>query len=172
MIPANGWRLAAGHASSRRAREVPAVSLSAHEQQELDVIEGEIAGSDPALAALLATFALLTADEDLPARERIPAHRGPRGRRGPLARGTFLRPGRPAWTWACGLVAVVLWLTVSVALLVSVLVISRGGGGKGCALPGLSCAGQVPAHGVRPGAAGPPAGQMHDTPGHPGVQGR
>lgn len=143
------------------------MSLSAHEQQELDLIEDEIAASDPTLASLLATFARLSADDELPAREQIRASRGRRGRRRPPGHGTFLRPGKPATDLS--LVAVVLWLTVSVALLVSVLVISRGGGGKGCAVPGLTCAGQAPAHGVQTGTARLPEGQARDSPSLPGA---
>ena len=145
------------------------MSLSAHEQQELDSIEEEIAGSDPALAARLTTFARLAAGEELPAREQIRAGR-PRGRQGPRVPGTFGRPGRPAMR--PGLVVVLLWLTVSIALVVSVLVISRGDGGKGCAVPGVTCAGQAPAHGLRPGTATPPAGQTQDTPGQLFAPGR
>jgi hypothetical protein len=171
MLPAGGWTPAAEYAGSRRAREVSAVSLSAHEQQELELIEDEIAGSDPALASRLATFARLAAGEELPAREQIRAGRRPRGRRSPPVPGTFGRPGRPAMR--PGLVVVLVWLTVSIALVVSVLVISRGGGGgKGCAVPGLTCAGQAPAHGLRPGTARPPAGQAQDTPGQLFAPGR
>ena len=145
------------------------MSLSAHEQQELDLIEDEIAGSDPALASLLATFARLAADAELPAREQIRAGRRPRGRRGPPMPGTFRRSGRPAIP--PGLL-VVLWLTVSIALVVSVLVISRGGGGKGCAVPGLTCAGQAPAHGLRPGTARTSTDQTQDMPGQLFAPGR
>ena len=170
MMPAGGWTPAAEYAGSRRAKEASAVSLSAHEQQELDLIEDEIAGSDPALASRLATFTRLAADEELPAREQIRAGRNPRGRRGPPLPGTFRRPGKPAMR--PGLAVVLLWLTVSIALVVSALVISRGGGGKGCAMPGLTCAGQAPAHGLHPGTARPPAGQTQDTPGQLFAPGR
>lgn len=169
-MPPGGWTPAAEYAGSRRAREVSAVSLSAHEQQELDLIEDEIAGSDPALASLLATFARLAAGEELPAQEQIRAGCRPRGRRGPLVPGTFGRPGQPAMR--PGLVAVLLWLTISIALVVSVLVFSRGDGGKGCAALGLMCASQASAHGLRPGTTRPPAGQTQDTPGQVLAPGR
>lgn len=138
------------------------MSLSAHEQQKLDSIEGEIAGSSPALASLFATFGRLTAGEEVPAREQIRAGRRPRGRQGPPVPGTFRRSGSPAMH--PGLVLVLLWLTVAVALVASVLVIS-GGGGKGCAMSGITCAGQAPAPGLRPGTARPPTDQTQDTPG-------
>lgn len=144
------------------------MSLSAHEQQELDLIEDQITASDPALASLLATFARLAADEELPAREQIRAGRNPRGQRCPSLPGTFRRPGGPATRPG---LAVLLWLTVSIALVVSALVISRGGG-KGCTAPGLTCAGQAPAHGLHPGTARPPAGQTQDTPGQLFTPGR
>lgn len=171
-MSAGGRTPAAGYAGSGRAREVSAVSRSAHEQQELDLIEDEIAGSDPALASLLATFARLAAGEELPRWEQIRSgDRRPRGRRGLPVPGTFRRPGGPT-TRPELVVVLLLWLMASIALLVSVLVISRGGGGKGCAVPGLTYAGQAPAHGLRPGTARPPADQTQDTPGQPGPPGR
>ncbi len=48
------------------------------------------------------------------------------------------------------LAAVLLWLAVSIALVVTALVISRGGNGKGCTMHGLACAGQAPANAARP----------------------
>lgn len=169
MMPAGGRAPTAGYAGSRRARKVSAVSLSAHEQQELDLIEDEIAGSDPALASLLATFARPTADGEPPAQEQIRAGRRPRGRRRLPAPGTFRRPGRPIMS--PDIVVVLLWLMASIALVVSALVISRGGG-KGCAMPAVTCAGQAPAHGLRPGTARLPAGQTQDAPGQLGTPGR
>ena len=49
------------------------MSLSAREQQALDAMEDRLAGSDPGLARLLATFARLTSDEQMPVREKIRA---------------------------------------------------------------------------------------------------
>ena len=48
------------------------MSLSAREQQALDCIEDELAGSDPKLAWLLATFARHASGEEMPVREKIP----------------------------------------------------------------------------------------------------
>ena len=99
MMSAGRWTLA-GHPSSGRAREVLSVSLSGHEQQELDSIGDEIARADPALPSLLATFARLAADEELRAREQIRAARQIRGRRQPPLPGTFRLPGGTAMSQA------------------------------------------------------------------------
>jgi len=62
------------------------MSLSAREQQALDSIGDELAGADPKLASLLATFARLASGEEMPVREKIP---NPAWRRG-----TVRRPAR------------------------------------------------------------------------------
>lgn len=122
------------------------MSLSAREQQELDSIEDEIAGSAPGLATLLATFTRLTAGEELPAREQLKgASRRPGRRRRPSVASRY--HGGPAPSLS--LAAVLLWLAVSVALIVTALALSRGGNGKGCALPGAACAGQALAPAAR-----------------------
>lgn len=56
------------------------MSLNAHEQQTLDSIGQDLSVSDPELTLLLATFARLTAGEDMPAREKTqtPARRATR----------------------------------------------------------------------------------------------
>ena len=59
------------------------MSLSAWEQQALDCIEDELAGSDTKLASLLATFARHASGQELPAREKIP---NPALRRGNVRR--------------------------------------------------------------------------------------
>jgi hypothetical protein len=59
------------------------MSLSAREQQALDSIEDELAGSDPKLASLLATFAGHASGQEMPAREKIP---NPALRRGNMRR--------------------------------------------------------------------------------------
>jgi hypothetical protein len=53
--------------------EVAVMSLSAREQQALDSIENGLSGTDPKLALLLATFARLTAGEEMPVPEKIRA---------------------------------------------------------------------------------------------------
>jgi hypothetical protein len=83
------------------------MSLSARDRQALDSIEDQLAGSDPRMASLMATFTRLTSGEEMPAREDIravacagqaPAHRPdaadntkPRLQRTPPQ-----RPGNPA----------------------------------------------------------------------------
>lgn len=47
------------------------MSLTAREQQALQAIEDRLAGSDPELASLLATFTRLTSSEEMPVRERV-----------------------------------------------------------------------------------------------------
>ena len=49
------------------------MSLSAREQHELRSIENSLTDSDPSLASLLATFARLTAAEEMPVGERTRA---------------------------------------------------------------------------------------------------
>ena len=49
------------------------MSLSAWEQQALDSIKNRLAGSDPELAAMLATFTQLTTGEEMPVAEEITA---------------------------------------------------------------------------------------------------
>jgi hypothetical protein len=124
------------------------VSLSAHDQQELDSIAGGIADSDPGLASMLATFARLAEGEELPAREQIRAAPHLRGW-GRCLREAFRRAGGPAMS--PGLLAVVLWLVVSVGLIASALAISHGDRGRGCATSAITCAAQAPAHALRPG---------------------
>jgi hypothetical protein len=53
--------------------EVAVMSLRAREQQALDSIEDGLSGADPKLASLLATFARLTAGEEMPVPEKIRA---------------------------------------------------------------------------------------------------
>jgi len=81
------------------------VSLSAWEQRNLDSIKDGLAGSDPGLATLLATFNQLASDEKMPVLEEIRVDR---------------RLGLP---WA----ALLLWLLVSISLITVGVVTSRGG---------------------------------------------
>ncbi len=94
------------------------MSLSAREQQALDSIEDELAGSDPKLASLLATFARHASGQEMPAREKIP--------------NPALRPGnvrRPARRLLPRLslqqTMLLLWLTVTIALIAIALVLNR-----------------------------------------------
>jgi Protein of unknown function (DUF3040) len=108
------------------------VSLSAHEQQVLNRIEDRLSGSDPKLAALLATFARLTAGEEMPVREKIQE----RGRR--LSRSRV---------WLA------FWLLIGVALIAVAVAVSSGSGGSQavCAGPwAVACAGHSAARSATP----------------------
>ncbi|MGH3210379.1 MAG: hypothetical protein ACRDNO_21755 [Trebonia sp.] len=133
------------------------MSLSAHDQQELDLIEDGIADSDPGLASLLATFARLAAGEDLPVREQIlEAPRAHGWRRRPPLAGAFRRVGKSAMRPG---VVVLLWLVISLGVIVTFLVISRGGSVKGC-VSAITCVNQAPAHAPRPARPGLPVGGL------------
>src|SRR5258705_262219 len=100
--------------------EVTGMSLSSKEQQALASMDDGLAGSDPKLASLLATFARLASDEEMPVREEIRAirHRGTgrphrnqsqrRGKAGGDVRRLCLRLGWPA-------TVLLLWLAVTIA---------------------------------------------------------
>src|SRR5216684_8404560 len=100
---------------------VTVMSLSPKEQQALASMEDGLAGSDPKLASLLATFARLASDEEMPVREKTRAirhratrrpHRTQSQRRG-NARRDVRRPGlRLGWQQTM----LLLWLAVTIAL--------------------------------------------------------
>jgi hypothetical protein len=109
------------------------MSLSAWEQQALDSIEGGLAGSDPGLVSLLATFTRLASGEEMPVREKIRvlgrhATRRPLRNRRPR-RGNVHR-ARPRLGWQQTIV--LLWLAVTVAAVAVALVLSRGSGNGPC----------------------------------------
>src|SRR5260370_10198293 len=106
--------------------EVTVMSLSPKEQQALASMEDGLAGSDPQLASLLATFARLASGEEMPVREKIRAtrhratrrpHRNQSQRRG-NARRLCLRLG---WQQTM----LLLWLAVTIALVAVALVFHR-----------------------------------------------
>jgi hypothetical protein len=109
---------------------VTVMSLSPKEQQALASMEDGLAGSDPKLASLLATFARLTSDEEMPVREKIRASRH-RARRRPHrnqsqhrgnARRDIRRPGlRLGWQQTM----LLLWLAVTIALVAVALILNR-----------------------------------------------
>ncbi|MGH3185253.1 MAG: DUF3040 domain-containing protein [Streptosporangiaceae bacterium] len=118
------------------------MSLSTREQQALDLIEDGLAGSDPALAALLATFTRLTSGEVMPAREKI----GATGRDTRGARRLYQRLG------LCR-AALLLWLLIAIALIAFALAANRGGSGGACTKSlATVCAAPAPAHSPRPAA--------------------
>lgn len=109
------------------------MSLSGREQETLDRIEDEIAGSDSNLAALLNTFTRLTAGEHMPDGEEV---KRPEPRARFLTR--LIKGASPqAWLPAAIIVMVTVLITVTAAL-------SGGGRPGGCAhIRGLACARQV-----------------------------
>jgi hypothetical protein len=118
------------------------VSLSAQEQQVLDLIKDGLAGSDSGLAALLGTFNRLASGEEMPAREKI--RPGSREAAGCAHR----RPGQ----WGPPL----LWLLITLSLIIFALVAGRGASpgkcpsslGMACSHPGIA-RGLYPALGNR-----------------------
>ena len=125
------------------------MSPDAWEQQALESIKDGLAGSDPRLATLLATFTRLASGEEMPVREELRARplratrrsrrKRRRSRRGP-ARGLSRRPGIER-------VALLLWLLITVGLITTAVTLSRNGSQSACIArwPGI-CADAAPAH--------------------------
>jgi hypothetical protein len=122
------------------------MSLSAWEQQALDSIKKELAGSDAGLAALLSAFTRLASDEEMPEREQIRGSRRAlrpfhRARWRSSLRRVFRRLGNQR-------AAVLLWLLASAALLAAALALNVGSGRGTCAEPAvINCVGPTPRHG-------------------------
>lgn len=120
------------------------MSISEREQQTLASIADGLARSAPKLAAMLAIFTRLTADEKMPVRRPVRrAARVMRTTAGPAApppgpgRAGRRGHGRGARQWV--------WLAVAVALLALFVTMSRGTGARTCpALRAAACE-QVPA---------------------------
>jgi Protein of unknown function (DUF3040) len=130
------------------------MSLSAREQQALDSIEDELAGADPKLAWLLATFARHASGQEMPAREKI--------RKQSLHRGNVRRPARRLFP-RLGLqqTILLLWLTVTIALIAVALVLSRDSRNGPCPESwAVACTQQAPVHSPRPAAHKTSAGQV------------
>jgi hypothetical protein len=98
------------------AEEVAVMSLSAREQQALDVIAEHIAGSDPGLTSKMTAFARLTAGEDMPLREKVLAVRTRDTRH------LFRLPRRPSFQRT----ALLLWLVIMVGLVAVAVAIGSG----------------------------------------------
>lgn len=94
------------------------MSISAREQQALNSIKDGLAGSDPELATLLATFAEQASGEEMPARENI----------------------RMTPRWRILRYVLVLWLLITVWLIAVALALSPGSGHVLCA----ECYGRSP----------------------------
>jgi Protein of unknown function (DUF3040) len=122
------------------------MSLSAREQQALDSTEDELAGSDPKLASLLATFARHASGQEMPAREKIPNPA--------LRRGNVRRPAHRLFP-RLGLqqTMLLLWLTVTIALIAVALVLNRDSRNGPCPESrAVACTQQAPVHSPRPAA--------------------
>ncbi|HUK71806.1 MAG TPA: hypothetical protein VLW50_24075 [Streptosporangiaceae bacterium] len=144
------------------------MSLSEWEQQDLDSIKDRLAGSDPGLTALLATFTRLASGEDMPVREKIPpaTRRSRRKRRHPR-RGTMSwHTRRVHQQLGFQAIAMLLWLLITVTLIASALLLGRGGSQTACTVPWAAvCAGSSPA--PSPGAATDKTASLAPSPGNP-----
>jgi hypothetical protein len=114
------------------------MSLSAREQQALDLIKDRLTNSDSGLAALLGTFNRLAVAEEMPAREKIqPGSPGAAGcaRRGRHPHGRCRYPGqqaqRPVRQWT----APALLFLITLSLITVALVFSRNVSPVKCAAP-------------------------------------
>jgi hypothetical protein len=132
------------------------MSLSAQEQQVLDLIKDGLTGSDSGLAAMLGTFNRLASGEEMPAREKIrPGSReaagcAGRGQRHPHRTGRCPRQEhRPPSPWAAPL----LWLVITLSLITVGLVFSRIGSPGKCAVQlAMVCSHPDTAHSLYPAA--------------------
>jgi Protein of unknown function (DUF3040) len=122
------------------------MSLSARDRHVLHSIEGELAESDPDLAAKLVKLSLLMADEDKPTAGGRQA--GPRqavvsslARRLPGSRRRV--HARKHSTWASALMAV--WLATACALIVTAAVLSHVPAKAPCSALAVACGSQSPA---------------------------
>jgi hypothetical protein len=149
------------------------MSLSAREQHALDSIETALAGSDPDLALLLATFGRLTSGEEMPVREKIRKtrwfrrgrHRGPRRgrsvsrRRNGVWTGAWSRTWgavrrlrrRLGWQWA----GMLIWVLVSVGLITLAPYLNRSGHRMCPVSWAAACSARTTAHTAQP------AGKSH-----------
>lgn len=118
------------------------MSLSAQEQQDLELIKDGLTGSDAGLVTLLDTFNRLASGEEMPAGEKIrPGSRAAagcarRGRRYPHRRCRYPRQAsQRRRQWAPPL----LWLGITLSLIAVALVFSHIGSSSRCA-PSLAMA--------------------------------
>jgi hypothetical protein len=126
---------------------VAAVSLSPHEQQELESIEEWLSGSDPKLASLLSTFTRLTAGERMPVHELTGGWRNNQGHpdRGLMRRSACRLRQHVNWRAA----RLVFMALLALALLAGAMAMI-GDRARACPVPSTSCAGQLPPHAARP----------------------
>jgi hypothetical protein len=116
------------------------MSPDAWEQRTLDSIRDRLAGSDPELARLLATFTRLASGEQMPVREQLRARSQRDIRRSSRRRRWSHRGVERA--------ALLLWLLITVVLITTAVTLSRSGSQSACIArwPGI-CAQAAPAHG-------------------------
>ncbi len=118
------------------------MSLSAWEQQALDSIKNRLAGSDPELAAMLATFTQLTTGEEMPVAEEITAGSQQANRRHVRR---FYQRLDLRW------VALSLWLLATIAVISIALALTSGPSrGTYTELWAATCISPVPAHSLLP----------------------
>jgi hypothetical protein len=129
------------------------MSHSAREQQALGSIEDRLAGSDPHLAAMLGIFTRLASGEEMPAREKVSVSwrqaAGParRNRRPPRRNRTSGHVHRVCRRLGLQRAALLVWLLITIALIATGLVLSRGGSRDACAsIWTAACTGSGPAH--------------------------
>lgn len=124
------------------------MGLSAHDRQELELIEEGIASSDAHLAAMLSAFSRLAVGEAMPQRERIATARKRTlgsamlsifaGRTGTRREQAAADRPRLCLSAPC---AILTWLVISVTLVTIAVVIGRGGAAAACAgWPVSACA--------------------------------
>ena len=97
------------------------MSLSPREQHALDSIRDRLAGSDPELAALLATFTRLASGEEMPARGPVRARKGRHPHRGKMR-----RPAHRVYQ-RLGIyqLALLLWVVITIALITTAMAVDR-----------------------------------------------
>lgn len=137
------------------------MSLSAWETQVLDSIKEDLARSDPRLVALMGTFTRLVCDQEMPAREKI--RPGPWRAVGHLRRRPRSKSHRLAGLMHRRLgferAVLLVYLLIAVGLIVTGVVLSRGGGHSECpSVWAVPCASST--------APGTPAIQTHQSDGH------
>jgi hypothetical protein len=103
--------------------ELAVMSLSAREEQALECIADRLAGSDPGLAAMLATFTRLTSGEEMPAREEVLKAR----RRSRAHRLGHLGARRPEGGQPPRRHSTILWLPTVAMLIVGALIAVTAG---------------------------------------------
>jgi hypothetical protein len=121
------------------------MSFSAWEQQALDSIKNELAGSDPELAALVSAFNRLASDEEMPNREKIQAG----------SRRAFRRLRRARWRSSLRSVCrrlglqravMLLWLLTTAALIAVALALNAGDHGTCAETVPIACIAPSPEH--------------------------